>query len=88
MSSFYAVFFMSIFVFGQSYYVLTFNIDEKKSLMHSIMMTYKQAIGETDFSAFDNLNKNYYLVLWFLNTFVSLIILLNLIVALLSDTFD
>lgn len=54
----------------------------------SFIFSYNQAMGNFDTDAFLDSDKYYLFFIWFLNTMVTLIIFLNLLIAIMGDTFD
>jgi len=79
--------------FGNSFMILARNYDTKdmftgNNYWRSFLYSYRQALGDFDTDAYIETDEYYLYALWFLNTMVTLIIFLNLLIAIMGDTFD
>jgi hypothetical protein len=54
----------------------------------ALTYSYRMGLGDFDVGDFATRDQGLILVLWFVNTFFILIVLLNLLIALMGDTFD
>jgi len=54
----------------------------------AFIYSYNQAMGNFDTDAYTSTDKYYLFFIWFLNTMVTLIIFLNLLIAIMGDSFD
>ena len=103
MIPFLFVFFIAIFAFGNTYYILGYDSlingntffaggainGGSSTFPYGIIYSYQQGIGQFDTTQFPGQPDEVFItLLYYLNTLISLVILLNLVVALLGDTFD
>ena len=93
MKYFLIVFLLAVAGFGNCYLILARNDpgDEENTgsnYFRSFIYAYKQALGEFDTDSFTGTDKYLLYFIWFLNVIVTLIILLNLLIAIMGDTFD
>ena len=56
--------------------------------LRAFLYAYQLALGEFNTDDFDDDDKHLLNTMWFLNTMVTLIIFLNLLIAIMGDTFD
>jgi hypothetical protein len=95
MKYFLLVFLISCAGFGNFYFIISRNLDQEKDEIFSggtyflsFLYSYRQAFGDFDTDGFDDTDKYYLFFLWFCNVVITLIILLNLLIAIMGDTFD
>lgn len=95
MISFLFVFFIAIFAFANAFYILGFNKFTSNgenytgsNFVMAVIYSYRQALGQWETGSFKQPDEIFISILWLLNTIISLIILLNLVIALMGDTFD
>jgi len=95
MLSFLFVFFIAIFAFANAFFILGFNKltlegdnYAGRNFVLAVIYSYWQALGQWETGGFKQPNEIFISILWLLNTIISLIILLNLVIALMGDTFD
>jgi len=93
MSPFLFVFFLSVLAFGHAYYILGFNAAPNwagTTYPYGIITAFKVGVGNWNYGGFPSATGDnvFVTLLWFLNSLISLVILLNLVVALLGDTYD
>lgn len=95
MLSFLFVFFLAIFGFANAFYILGFNkftVEGEnysgRNFVFAVIYSYRQALGQWETTSFKQPEEIFISILWLLNTIISLIILLNLVIALMGDTFD
>jgi len=79
--------------YGNCYLILSRNYIGEESFsggtyLLSFIYAYRQAMGEFNTDGFVNTDKYYLYALWFMNVIMTLIVLLNLLIAIMSDTFD
>ena len=73
--------------------ILARNYDTKEmftgnNYWRSFLYSYRQALGDFDTDQYSDTDEYYLYAVWFLNTMVTLIIFLNLLIAIMGDTFD
>lgn len=93
MRYFVAVFLLACAGFGNCFYILAKNdttdgIFTGDTYFMAFLYSYQQALGGFDVGAYDREDKSLLYFIWFFNTMVLFIILLNMIVAVMGDTFD
>ena len=93
MKYFLFIFLLVWFAFGNWYYILSKNNISSEAFYENTFFTaflyaYQQALGAFDVSAFVDEDKHLLFFIWFFNSLILFIILLNMIVAALGDTFD
>ena len=100
MKAFLFVFFIAIFSFANAFYILgfsKFDVNDSRysednyagaNFVYAVIYSYRQALGQWEMTSFKQPNEIFISILWLLNTIISLIILLNLVIALMGDTFD
>ena len=77
--------------FGNSFYILAKNTSEPfigDSYFRGFFYSYNLALGDFNTDDFDEEDQNLLKLLWFCNTLVTLIVFLNLLISIISDTFD
>lgn len=97
---FILIFFVSILAFAQSYYLLNLNRqanpdlvkdgDEEnyvfiETFMGALAYTYMQSLGEFEVDGFSGPNLYIYWFVFILCTFLLLLVMLNLLIAIMSD---
>ena len=93
MKYFLLVLLLSIAAFGNWFYILARNNKEYpdfagNSFLNSFLYSYIQALGQFDTTVFVGTDKHMYFCIFFLNTMISMIVMLNMLVAIMGDTFD
>lgn len=93
MRYFLLVMIIAISGFGNCFMILARNYDPKEmftgnNYLRSFLYSYNQAMGNFDTDAYLEEDKYYLYAIWLLNTMVTLIIFLNLLIAIMGDTFD
>jgi hypothetical protein len=93
MKHFLAVLLLAIAGFGNCFMILARNYDKEEmftgnNYWRSFIYSYRQALGDFDTEAFEDTDKYYIYFIWFLNTMIALIVLLNMLIAIMGDTFD
>ena len=93
MKYFLGVLLLSIGAFGNWFYILARNNTEYpdfagSSFLNSFLYSYIQALGQFDTTVFVGTDKHLYFTIFFLNTMISMIVMLNMLVAIMGDTFD
>jgi hypothetical protein len=93
MKYFLMVLLIAIAGFGNCFMILARNYDKEElftgnNYWRSFIYAYNQALGEFDTEAFEDTDKYYLYFIWFLNTMISLIVFLNMLIAIMGDTFD
>jgi hypothetical protein len=92
MKYFLIVFIISILSFGNCFFILARNgsgdLFTGGNYFRAFLYTYRQALGDFDTNDFSPKDKNYLQFLWVLSTMITLIIFLNLLIAIMGDTFD
>ena len=79
--------------FGNAYLILARNLDEGALLIednywYAFIYAYNQALGNFDTDAYTGPEKHLLFFIWFLNSIITLVIFLNLLIAIMGDTFD
>ena len=78
--------------FGNAYYILASSYDNGfftgDTFLRAFIYAYNQSLGSFDTSAYTRTDKNLLFTIWRLNTMIVLIIMLNLLIAIMGDTFD
>jgi len=92
---FLLIFFIGIFAFANFYFVLDKGNPEKvigfkeASYINTVIYTYLQALGELGFDGFeDSKQPALYWCIFFVSTILLTITLLNLLIAIMGDTYD
>jgi hypothetical protein len=93
MKYFLVVLLLAIAGFANCFMILARNYDKEEmftgnSYWRSFIYSYRQALGDFDTEAFDEPDQYYLYFIWFLNTMITLIVFLNMLVAVMGDTFD
>ena len=93
MKYFLVVFILAVAGFGNCFMILsrnygTDNMFTGETYWRAFIYAYNQAMGNFDTEAYQNDDKYYLFFIWFLNTMVTLIIFLNLLIAIMGDSFD
>ena len=93
MKYFLFIFLLVWFGFGNWYYILSKNNISSEAFYENTFFTaflyaYQQALGAFDVSTFVDEDKHLLFFIWFFNSLILFIILLNMIVAAMGDTFD
>jgi hypothetical protein len=82
---------IAILAFANTFYILGRNDEENfagENVWDAFIFSYKMGLGDFDTDGFGTVDEGLIWTLWFLNTFIILIILLNLVIAIMGDTFD
>lgn len=82
---------IAILAFANTFYILGKNGEENftgHDIFDSFIYTYRMAFGDFDTDNFDTEDEALIWILWFINTLIVLVILLNLVIAIMGDTFD
>lgn len=92
MKYFLLVFFLAVGGFGNCFMILSRNYGTEEmftgqTYWRSFIYSYRQALGDFDTEAYTGEDKYYLFALWFLSTMMLLIIFLNLLIAIMGDTF-
>lgn len=93
MKYFLLIFMLAIAGFGNCFMILarnygTDNMFTGQTYWRAFIYSYNQAMGNFDTDAYADSDKYYLFVIWFGNTMITLIIFLNLLIAIMGDTFD
>ena len=93
MRYFLFVFLLACAGFGNCFFILAKNdttngIFTGDTYFLAFLYSYQQALGGFDVSAYEREDKHLLYFIWFFNTMILFIILLNMIVAVMGDTFD
>ena len=59
-----------------------------KTYFNAFIYTYMNSLGEFDTDNFGGTDKYILFTIWYLNVLIALIVLLNLLIAIMGDTFD
>ena len=83
---------IAILAFANTFWILGRAGDEGnfagKSIFDAFIFSYKMGLGDFNTDGFNTKHEDLIWALWFLNTLIILIILLNLVIAIMGDTFD
>lgn len=93
MKFFLMVLLIAIAGFGNCFLILARNYGTDElftgnNYFRAFLYSYNQALGNFDTSAYVDTDKYLLYAVWFMNTIITLIIFLNLLVAIMGDTFD
>lgn len=93
MKYFLFVFMLTVAGFGNCFMILARNYGTAEmftgqTYWRAFIYSYNQALGNFDTSAYKDTDQYYLFFIWFLNTMITLIIFLNLLIAIMGDTFD
>ena len=93
MRYFVLVLFIAVVAFANTFYVLGENSDpgsdwfSGNNFILTFIFSYRMGLGDFETDGFNTWDEIIIWILWFLNTLLILIILLNLIIALMGDTY-
>lgn len=91
MRYFILIFFISVFAFANAFYILGRNMSDNlagSTFLLGFIYSYRMGLGDWDTGDFDGRDQWLLYTLWFLNSFIILIVLLNLVIAIMGDSFD
>mmetsp|Transcript_42028 Transcript_42028/g.48719 ORF Transcript_42028/g.48719 Transcript_42028/m.48719 type:complete len:229 (+) Transcript_42028:247-933(+) len=92
MTIFMMIFLLAVAGFGNCFLILARNNSENiftgNTYWRAFIYSYRAALGDFSVDSFDGKDKHLLFTIWMLNTVILLIILLNMIVAVMGDTFD
>jgi hypothetical protein len=93
MKYFLMILLLAIAGFGNCFMILARNYDKQEmftgnNYWRSFLYAYNQALGNFDTEAYAEKDEYYLYFIWFLNTMIALIIFLNMLIAIMGDTFD
>lgn len=94
MKYFVLALFIAIVAFANTFFILGRNSSEEDgnfagdNIWQAFVFSYKMGLGSFDTDGFGTDDEALIWVLWFINTLIILIILLNLVIAIMGDTFD
>ena len=88
MKWFVFLFLLSVGAFANTFYILSFNSGEghfvEKNFFIALAQSYKMGLGEFEIEDFSTTEY----LLWFMATLVMLIVMLNMLIAIMGDTFE
>jgi len=94
-SVFLLIYFIGILSFATLYYILdkgnTINVTnfEEDSYLNAFLYTYMQSLGELGYDGFESSESaSLYWVIFFMSTIMLTITMLNLLIAIMGDTYD
>ena len=91
MKIFLAVFIISLITFSQSMYIISNNqpADQKfiNNIFESMLFTYRISLGDWDVTGFGSLDTQIIMTLFILSSFFLCVVMLNLLIAIISDTY-
>jgi hypothetical protein len=84
---------LAVIGFGNGFFILAKTASEEDlftgdSFLMSLVFSYRMGLGDFDTTGFEGEYKSLIYTIWVCNTIFILIILLNLVIALMGDTFD
>ena len=82
---------IAIFAFANTFFILGRNDPDNFSgnnIWDAFIFSYRMGLGDFNTDNFDTKDEVLVWIFWFLNTLIILIILLNLVIAIMGDTFD
>ena len=84
---------IAILAFANTFFILGRNSPDGNNfsgntIWDAFIFSYRMGLGDFDTSGFGTSDEGLIWTLWFLNTLIILIILLNLVIAIMGDTFD
>jgi hypothetical protein len=88
---FIGVFCIAILACGNTMYVIAKNHDDERftgSFVMSIIYAYRMGIGDFDTADFEGDSKALIYLFFIITTLLILIVLLNMLIAIMGDTFD
>lgn len=92
MRYFVMVLMMGITGFGNFYMIISQNINgglyDGNTYWNAFIYAFRTSLGDFDTDNFDGTDKYYLYAVWFFNVLIALILLLNLLIAIMGDTFD
>ncbi|CAI2365026.1 unnamed protein product [Moneuplotes crassus] len=93
MANFLIIFLIAIAGFGNCFMIMARNYGTEEmftgqTFWRAFIYSYRQAMGDFDTDAYEDDDKYYLFFIWFLNTMITLIIILNLLIAIMGDAFD
>lgn len=93
MKYFLLVLIIAIAGFGNFFFIMARNYGTDElftgdNYWRAFLYSYNQAMGNFDTAAYLDPDKYYLFIIWFMNTMITLIIFLNLLIAIMGDTFD
>lgn len=94
MKYFAFVLFLAVLAFANAFFVLSENSDpvegrfSGKNFFFALIFSYRMGLGDFDTSGFGTKDEILLWILWLVNTLTILILLLNLVIAIMGDTFD
>lgn len=94
MKYFVLVLMLAIIAFANAFHILGRNSDPDDGPLAgenfglAFIFSYKMGLGDFDTDGFGTSDEELIWILWFLNTLIILIVLLNLVIAIMGDTFD
>ena len=92
MKYFVLVLFIACIGFANSFFILARSDGDEpftgETIFRAFVFSYRMGLGDFDTDGFQTRDEELIYVLWLLNTLIILIVLLNLIIALMGDTFD
>lgn len=92
MGYFLMVFIIGVAGFGNWYLILQRNIEDGifdgDTYWNAFIFAYQNSLGDFNTDGFAGTDKYYLSAIWFMNVLIALIVLLNLLIAIMGDTFD
>ena len=89
MKYFFVVLMMAVTAFANAFFVLTVNQPNVTALVpYSFVFSYRMGLGDFATDDFNSKDEILLWVLWFANTLLINIMLLNLLIAIMGDTFE
>ena len=94
MKYFLLILLLTVTGFGNAYFILaSSNLTDGvyftgDTFWRAFIYAYNQSLGSFDTSAYAGTDKHLLFTIWWLNTMIVLIIMLNLLIAIMGDTFD
>ena len=82
---------IAVLAFSNTFFILGRNAEENftgDNIWDAFIFTYRMGLGDFDTDGFNTDDEALIWILWFINTLIILIILLNLVIAIMGDTFD
>ena len=81
---------IAVFAFANAFYILKIGEpDMMESVPYALVFSYRMGLGDFVTDEFTNSKDEILIwILWFINTLIINIILLNLLIAIMGDTFD
>ena len=93
MKVFVGVLMIATAAFGNAFYILDRNLTEEeniigKNFIDALIYSYKMGLGDFDTDNFGTRDEEVLWIFFILNSIIVLIVLLNLLIAIMGDTFD